>query len=124
MADMSSTYLLGEESDCLGTGEEIGVRHPSKEREDLCVVLEEGGLLHVVKHTNVIKNLLAPLHWPSVGREVLNTDLGMIVPALLASVGLKMPRLDHEHVCSNIHQTSMKHCGALVRVVEANKEVL
>jgi hypothetical protein len=62
MADMSPACLLGEESDYLGTGEDIRVHRPSKEREDLCVVLEEGGLLHVVKHTNVVENLLDPLH--------------------------------------------------------------
>jgi hypothetical protein len=94
MANICLASLLREESNYFRVRKEVRVPHPGEEGEDLHVVLLEGGFLHVVEHTDVPKDLLDPLRWPSMGRETLDADPGMIVPASLASVGLEPPRLD------------------------------
>jgi hypothetical protein len=64
-----------------------------------------------------------PTNRQSMGREALNTDFNVVVPALLAGVGLMAPGLDGEHGSSHIHEASTKGSGALVRVVEPNQEI-
>jgi hypothetical protein len=104
--------------------QEIRILHPSKEGKDGSVLLPERHGLHVIKDTDVPKNLTDTFCRPHVEREVLNANLGMEGPVRRSGVRVKAPRLEQKHCGANGHRASMKCSIALLRVIEVNKEML
>jgi hypothetical protein len=121
MSHIRLASMLREERHCLRTREEFRVCHPGEEGEDFRVVLLEGGFLHVVKHTDVPKDLPDPLCRPIMRqKKALNVDLDVVVLGDLPCVGLKPPRLDQEDRRANEYRTSTQSRSALVRVVQTH----
>jgi hypothetical protein len=68
---------LQEEGHLLRTRQDIRILHPSKEGEDGSVLLPECCGLHVIKDTDVPKNMTDTFCRPGMERKVLNANLGM-----------------------------------------------